>query len=82
VLFLCTGNSAQSRWPIGAHLAQPATQADHAVEALVDEHVQVFGHVSGDVEAVLVSHHPHRVGVRPDRIILDECRAGRPPTLR
>ena len=48
---------------LGAHLAHPVTQADHPVETLVDEHVQVLGRLSGEVEAMLVSHHPHRVGV-------------------
>ena len=48
---------------LGAHLAHPVAQADHPVEALVGEHVQVLGRLSGQVEAVLVSHHPHRVGV-------------------
>ena len=49
---------------LGAHLAHPVTQADHPVEALVGEQVQMLRRVAGQVDAVLVSHHPHRVGVQ------------------
>ena len=49
---------------LGADLAHPVAQADHPIEALLGEHAQVLRALTGQVDAVLVSHHPHGVGVQ------------------
>ena len=68
---------------LGAHLAHPVAQADHPVEVLVREHVEVLRLVTGQVDAVLVSHHPNRVGMQwpwiaPGAVRLDEPSGSNP----
>ena len=49
---------------LGADLAHPIAQADHPIEPLLGEHAQVLRAVPGQIDAVLVPHHPHGVGVQ------------------
>ena len=74
----CSSGSARGAGELGADLAHPVAEADHAVEALAGELAQVLRAAAGEVDAAL-AHHPHRVGMQRLGMAAGAARPTAPP---